>query len=64
MRERLPSVMVLVFYPELTHSVLVDYVSRARTRVGLVKSLTKQVRDGDYVGYRLIEIQKEVIGNL
>lgn len=58
----LPSAQVLIFEPLLTHSVWVDFQSRSRTLNGLLKQLRAGVCSGEYVGYRLIEIQDECIG--
>ena len=55
--------MVLVYQPELTHSVWQDVVSRHRTVKGLEKHLRKGVKDGKWWGWRIIRIEKEVLGN-
>ncbi len=55
--------MVLVYQPELTHSVWQDFISRHKTIDGLEKALRKGVRNGKWVGWRLMTITKEVIGN-
>jgi hypothetical protein len=56
------SAQVLVFQPELTHSVWTDFMSRARTQEALEKQLRKGVRSGEYVGYRLHRIECEYLG--
>lgn len=53
---------VLVFQPELTHSVWTDIQSRARTRAGLEKQPRAGVRSGEYVGYRLHRVEAEYVG--
>ena len=58
-----PKAMVLVFKPELTHSVWQDFFSNHRTIRGLERALKKGVNDGVWVGWRIIDIQKEVLGN-
>ena len=60
---KMPAAMVLVFQPELTHSVWQDFISRARSRKNLERILRKGVRDGDWVAWRLITIHHEVHGN-
>jgi hypothetical protein len=57
-----PRAMVLVFNPTLTHSVWQDLISRHRTVKGLEKHLRKGVRDGEWVGWRIIQVEKEVRG--
>jgi hypothetical protein len=54
--------MVLVFQPELTHSVWIDYWSKARTMTGLIKDLQRGVKDGRFVAYRLIHVYVEITG--
>jgi DNA-binding winged helix-turn-helix (wHTH) protein len=53
---------VLVFQPELTHSVWIDHMSGHRTVDSLRQSLRKSVRKGEYVGYRIHTIHEEHIG--
>ena len=55
--------MVLVFQPELTHSVWQDLISRHRTIEGLERHLRKGVRKGDWVGWRIIRVEKEMLGD-
>ncbi len=55
--------MVLVYQPELTYSVWQDFISRHTTIDGLENALRKGVRNGEWVGWRLITITKEIIGN-
>lgn len=55
-------VMVLKYEPDLTHSVWVDYFTRCRSRKSLLKLLRKEVKAGNYVGYRLITVRREVYG--
>ena len=60
----LPSAMVLVFQPELTHSVWQDFRCRARTQGGLERQLKDGVKRGEWVAWRLIRIEREVTGNV
>ena len=62
--EVVPDAMVLVFQPKLTHSVWEDFECRARTRKGLIKILAAGVRCGQWVGYRLMTIERDVMGNV
>lgn len=62
--DKMPSAMVLVYVPALGHSVWQDLLCRCRTRSGLVRQLTKGVRDGSWVAWRLIHIEKQVMGNV
>ena len=55
--------MVLVYQPELTHSVWQDFMCRCRTQEAFERLLRKGVRDGEWVAWRLIRIEKEVMGN-
>lgn len=60
--------MVLVFQPELTHSVWQDaFLSDANDcqlpRAELIASLKEGVRDGEWLAWRLIRIEIEVFGN-
>lgn len=57
-----PYAQVLVFQPELTHSVWLDHWHRCRSKESLEKRLRKGVREGRYVGYRLLTIHEEHIG--
>ncbi len=59
----LPKVMVLAFEPALTHSVWRDYSHRRRTLRGLHNELREGVKSGRFVGYRLIRIERDVLGN-
>lgn len=59
----LPNAMVLVFQPRLTCSVWQDYVGRHRTLSGLERALRAGTRNGQWVAWRLIRIEREVIGN-
>lgn len=61
---KLPDSMVLVYQPELTHSVWVDHVTRARTVKGLERGLKQGVKDGRYVAWRLMRTENEVYGNV
>lgn len=61
--DKVPGAMVLVYQPELTHSVWIDYESRHRSRGSLEKALRKGVKDGEWVAWRLVTIHKEVAGN-
>ena len=62
-RHAIPRVMVLVFMEELGYSIWQDYVSHHRTRKGLEHGLRKGVRKGEWMAWRLMHIEKEVIGN-
>lgn len=53
---------VLIYQPELTHSVWVDHLHSKRSVESLRKSLRKAVQKGEYVGYRLITIHEEHVG--
>ena len=55
--------MVLVHKPELTQSVWQDCFSQHRTRENLERRLRLGVKQGEWVAWRLIRIEKEVIGN-
>lgn len=59
----LPRAMVLEYQPELTHSVWKDFCSHHRTRKGLEQRLKQGVKNGEWVAYRLMRIEKQVIGN-
>lgn len=61
-KNAMPKVMVFCFQPELTHSVWVDFSHRYRTVSSLIKHLKKSVKRGDYIGYRIITVHKEVMG--
>lgn len=60
----LPRAMVLVYQPELSCSVWQDFECRARSVTGLERQLKQGVRCGDWVAWRLLRIEKEVIGNV
>lgn len=60
----LPRAMVLVYQPELTHSVWLDWISKHRTRKGMEQRLKQGVRNGEWVAWRLMHIEKEVMGNV
>lgn len=60
----LPRAMVLVYKPELTHSVWQDFVSKHRTRKGMEQRLKQGVRNGEWVAWRLIHVEKEIMGNV
>ena len=55
--------MVLIYQPELTHSVWVDLISQHRTEAGLEKHLRKGVKDGDWVGWMIIQVLKQALGD-
>lgn len=59
---QLPRAMVLVFMPELGNSVWQDYFARHRTRNGLESRLRRGVKDGEWAAWRLMWIEKEVMG--
>lgn len=54
--------MVLKFSEELTHSYWCDFTHRCRTHNGLQKMLKRGIKQGQWIGFRLIEIQQEEIG--
>lgn len=61
--------MTLQYQPELTHSVWVDtYLSDEDdcklAEADLVERLKQGVRDGEWVGWRLVRIEREVMGNV
>lgn len=61
--------MTLQYHPELTHSVWVDmYLSDEDEcqlpRDELVEQLKQGVLDGEWVAWRLIRIEQEVMGNV
>ena len=61
--------MTLQYQPELTHSVWVDtYLSDEDDcklpEAELTERLKQGVRDGEWVGWRLVRIEREVIGNV
>lgn len=61
--------MTLQYQPELTYSVWVDtYLSDEDgfqlPRDDLVEQLKQGVRDGEWVAWRLIRIEQEVMGNV
>jgi hypothetical protein len=55
--------MVLVYKPELTYSVWQDYRNVSRSGGGLERKLKDGARRGDWLAWRLIRIEKEVIGS-
>lgn len=55
-------VMVLVYMPELRHSVWQDYITRTRTVTALIKQLRLGVRNGRFIAYRLMTIHGEWSG--
>jgi len=62
-------VMVLVYQPELTHSVWQDaFFEDARgnklSADELIERLESGVSDGQWVGWRLMRIEREVMGSL
>lgn len=61
-KTQMPSVMVLKYYPELSHSQWSDFHHQKRTVAGLLKYLRQAVKRGEFVGYRFITIHKEVMG--
>lgn len=62
MYEKLPSAMVLVYQPKLTHSVWQDVMHNKRTFRGLEKMLKDGVKKGEYVGFRFMTIHHEEMG--
>jgi len=59
----LPRAMVLVYQPELTHSVWQDFWHNRRSQESLERELRRGVRSGEWVAWRLIRVEKEVMGN-
>ena len=62
-------VMVLVYQPELTHSVWQDAFfedadGKQLTTENLVDRLEQGVKAGEWVGWRLMRIEREVMGSL
>lgn len=55
--------MVLVHKPELTQSVWQDFFSQHRTRKNLERRLRLGVKQGEWAAWRLIRIEKEVMGH-
>lgn len=55
--------MVLVYQPELTHSVWQDLVIRTKWIELLEKRLREGTRKGEWVAWRIITIEKEAMGN-
>jgi hypothetical protein len=60
--ERGQSGQVLVYQPALTHSTWQDFECRAKTITGLERQLKAGVRDGRWVGWRIVTIHKTVMG--
>lgn len=63
------SAQVLVYQPELTHSMWVDHYGEDSdgcrlSREDLVEQLKAGVRSGEWVGWRLMRIEQEVMGNV
>lgn len=56
------SAQVLVFQPELTHSVWTDFMHRFRSQESLERYLRKAVKKGEYVGYRILTVHAEYLG--
>lgn len=55
--------MVQQYEEELGNCRWVDYITEHRTEQSLITALHEGVRHGDWGGYRLITIHREVIGN-
>lgn len=55
--------MVMVHNSQLTQSVWQDFFSQHRTRENIERRLRLGVRQGEWVAWRLIRIEKEVMGN-
>jgi len=55
--------MVLVYQPELTHSVWQDVIIRTKWIELLEQRLREGVRKGEWVAWRIITIEKEAMGN-
>lgn len=62
MRQNLPQVMALVFDERIQQSAWIDYIHRARTLAGLIRQLSKEIKDGQIVGYRLMRTELEITG--
>lgn len=56
-------VMVMQFEPELGNSRWVDFVSRHRSERALIEALRAGVRRGEWIGWRLITVIREVLGH-
>ena len=54
---------VLVYDPRVTHSHWEDYNHGCRSVDGLKRQLKRGVKRGDWVGWRLLTIYEEVLGN-
>jgi hypothetical protein len=58
MQSDIPSVQVLEYQPELTHSVWIDYIHRRKTIKMLEKELKRGIKSGKFIGYRFLTIHK------
>jgi hypothetical protein len=56
-------VMVLKYKPLSYCSFWMDHEHRCRSYDRLIQQLTRRIRKQEIVGYRLITVHKEVIGN-
>lgn len=61
--DTLPTAMVMVYQPELKHSVWLYYRNKSRSIEGLERKLKEGVKRGEWVGWMLIRIEKIVMGN-
>ena len=55
--------MVLQFERAIGNCRWVDFASRHRSERALIKTLRAGVKRGEWSGWRLIYVRKEVIGN-
>jgi hypothetical protein len=55
--------MVLQFEPAIGNCRWVDFVSRHKSHLSLVKALKAGVRRGEWSGWRLITVHEQSIGN-
>lgn len=55
--------MVLVHVPELKCNVWQDFICTAHRQSGLLKHLQDGVKQGKFLGYRMMRIEKEVLAN-
>ena len=55
--------MVLQFEPALGNCRWVDFASRHRSERALIEALRAGVRRGEWIGWRLITVHQQSIGN-
>jgi len=63
MCEQSQRAMVLVHVPELKCNVWQDFICTAHRQSGLIKHLQVGMKQGKFLGYRVMRIEKEAIGN-